>query len=247
MNMLFKNIFEKLVQKTTYLANGYSSSAKNLQDFLDEMGVVTPVRVWHRYVYPENMTPAEYEHRVQSLHYVLTFDSEQVMDPDVYAVRVFSYGQEADADKAEMMNAAMDYADTLKGIVGKLTPAQRQEFIHLVISERPYALEMARQEVAKLKKLNPELQGVQIDETDILSLFGFLEGVNYGDDPMDIQYFCDMAHARDTAPGHEANKKLEKEIGRWVGLFIHPQRIDLLTDAVRMAKVQHRQSTQGRE
>ena len=58
MNKNLELVLRTLVYNTVVPGGHWSSSAKNYQDFLTARGIHLPIKLFHEYKYPNNVTPS---------------------------------------------------------------------------------------------------------------------------------------------------------------------------------------------
>ena len=85
MNKKLELVLRTLVYNTVVPGGHWSSSAKNYQDFLTARGIKLPIKLFHEYKYPNNVTPQKFEEQVRTLFFFYTFDVERITNPRGYA------------------------------------------------------------------------------------------------------------------------------------------------------------------
>ncbi|MBD5389344.1 hypothetical protein HDR63_03775 [bacterium] len=255
MNFKQLNIFDKLLFKDTMLQFPFNSSAMDFEDQIRPY-VTPPVQLYHEYMLPNKKTPQEYEYLVQKLVYLLLiFDPQELTDTTNFYVKI-SEDVLTDAVKmgasderlAQITNHYVREIEKVEKILAPLDAAARQDLVDQIESRLPDARAMAVDQVKQLKRLNPQLERVRVDMTRDLSIADFLQGVNYGFAPEEIDYFLNTKMEDRNREIDESYRKLA-ELGLEPTYIVRPDRAQKIVDAVTRARqkqlIAHNRNSNG--
>ena len=204
MNEKLKKVLRDLMITWTHLRYGYSSSAKEFSDKLSKKGIVLPIKLFYEYKLPNDISPKDYEIIVQEINFYTMYFKGELNDPDILK---FYDPQLSDSEKEILESYIL----------------QRQ-------GEYDKKLELA---VAQVRLLNPELNHIKIDKK-ISGKLCFLEGVNYGFAPEEIEYFLNRKLTNELL--EQENKEfneLEKLLGFVPEYVLDPKHMQIILTAAR--------------
>lgn len=199
MNKKIKDFLEKIKIEWTQLRYGYSSSAKEFSDKLAEKGIILPIKLFHSYKLPDDISPVEYEKIVQEINLYTIFSKGILYDENL-----------------------IKYSDI------RLNNDEKEIIEKHVILEQPRYEDLLKAEVIKIKQLNPELMYINTDD-GIYDKLQFLEGVNYGFAPEDIEYFLKRLMTDELINQDKLNNaELDKHLGFSPGYILSPENMDIV-------------------
>lgn len=235
------NAFNALVNRCTMLQFGYDSSSQQMEEKLRNYGVVPPVKLYYEYKYPNAKTGAEYEKFISRLSYILwIYSREHVTKPEEFFKQEFedtvNFYQAATGEyERNMAQRCMRAMQDIEKYLFTLTESERNALADRIEHDKSLAYETAKNQVAELKRLNPELQSVRVGEG--LSIMEFMDGVAYGFAPQEIDYFINTDMEQRNADAKPYNDILDKfNLVPWY--FVRPDRLKKIVDVVQAHMIQ---------
>lgn len=230
-----QSLLQKLILDEMRLYLGYCSSAKNYEDFLAQRGISLPIKLFYEYKYPDNMTPAQYETRINSLLFYIAFDEKQITHPVEYVKQMIAEF-ERDKDLVPMDEQTKQQAIQYRvDLVKDMSEAEKQNITAYILGNKENAWQHAVNDVQLAKALNPQLRDIQVNLNSKESIFTFLGGFSSGYAPMDIEYF--MAAQSDITKMEKEQRQAEFEqmLGESSSpqYRIRPDRIDIILNEIK--------------
>ena len=118
-------------------------------------------------------------------------------------------------------------------ITGEMTDSDKEHVVMFFENAQKHALSDFAKLARNLKKLNPAIADIKIDETSVYDLLDLIIGMTSRFHPDDIKYYMstdDIEHAR--AVCH----KLTDILGYEPNVFIEPNRINKIVNGIIMQK-----------
>lgn len=244
MNKKLELVLRTLVYNTVVPGGHWSSSAKNYQDFLTARGIHLPIKLFHEYKYPNNVTPQKFEEQVQTLFFFYTFDVGRIKNPRAYAEWMIS---ELDRTcrknknivpltEEEKLNLINKMCDPVKN----LSDAEKDQLADYIQQQRSTVATQVTDLMSQTVNLNPELLDINCTGKNLQDFFEVLDGVSYGYAPMDIKYYIENKHDRVRIEKEQRDKEFVNLIGDYPRVLIHPDRIKIMLDEIKkQKKLQH--------
>lgn len=244
MNKKLELVLRTLVYNTVVPGGHWSSSAKNYQDFLTARGIHLPIKLFHEYKYPNNVTPQKFEEQVRTLFFFYTFDVRRIKNPRAYAEWMIS---ELDRicrknknivplTEEEKLNLINKMCDPVKN----LSDAEKDQLADYIQQQRSTVVARVADLLSQTIELNPELLDINWDNKNLQDFFEILDGVSYGYAPMDIKYYIDNKHDLARIRKEQRKEEFINLIGDGPHVFIQPDRIKIILDEIKkQKKLQH--------
>lgn len=220
--------FEKLV---TLFAGApeWNSSAQDLERAISKY-ITVPVKLFHEYKYPGNVTAPQYEetlHRMMALIPADIFtDYNEYYDKKIADVDTWSDFSQAQKNDTKAYMA--DRRDRVAKILSGMTSDELAALFEYATKHLGTAAQTILQHVDEIKKLNPELSAVNSDR----HADWFLLGAAYGYAPEEIDYFCNT-HMDERNKALSADEAFLNQLGIQAGYKLRPDRMKKITDALR--------------
>lgn len=240
MNKKLELILQTLVYDTVVPGGKWSSSAKDYQDFLMAQGIKLPIELFHKYKYPNNVTPQKFEEQVQTLLFFLTFDVRRIKNPREYTEWLISgmervSGENKDVvplTEEEKLNLINNMCDPVKN----LSDADKNQLVDYIQQQRSTVVRRVTDLLSQTIELNPELLDINWDNKNLQDFFEILDGVSYGYAPMDIIYYIENKHDLARIRKEQNKEEFIKLVGRDPHVLIHPTRIKIMLDEITKQK-----------
>ena len=240
MNKKLELVLRTLVYNTVVPGGHWSSSAKNYQDFLTARGIHLPIKLFHEYKYPNNVTPQKFEEQVQTLFFFYTFDVGRIKNPRAYAEWMISeldrIGRKnkniVPLTEEEKLNLINKMCDPVKN----LSDAEKDQLADYIQQQRSTVVRRVTDLLSQTIELNPELLDINWDNKNLQDFFEILDGVSYGYAPMDIIYYIENKHDLARIRKEQNKEEFIKLVGRDPHVLIHPTRIKIMLDEITKQK-----------
>lgn len=242
-----KIAFDKLVRNATLLGMPFDSSAQKFDAQIRAI-VPPPVQLYHDYKFPGNRTARDFEYMVQKWVYVLLFDyRREITDTKNYYADLVKKSM----DRAAKLGASSQFLDEVANhyfhlseraeqALAPFDAPKRLDLANAIQAEEGYARTQAIQAVTELKQLNPKLEQVRVDFTKDVNILDFLQGVNYGFAPEDIDYFLNTP-----MDVRNQDSRIFEKIGIQPEYLVRPDRAEKIVNAIIMARAQQYNNTRG--
>lgn len=249
MNFKQNVAFDKLLRRNTMLRFPFDSSAQKFENDLKRICPL-PVKLYYQYKFPNNLSPQQFEYLVQGIAFVfIKFNPRQITDTDAYyqevAERAISDSKAIGyTSETVFQNTRARYLNEAKvshDIVKDLTTDERVgllRFIEKCKTSDAWAEVVAL--VSWLKENNPELKSVRLNTTDVQAVLDFLQGVNYGYAPEELDYFLNTDMNTRNNQIKEIYSLLES-VGVRPEYIVRPDRAQKIQNAVMMARAAKQQ------
>lgn len=248
MNKKLELVLRTLVYDTVVPGGHWSSSAKDYQDFLTAQGIKLPIELFHKYKYPNNVTPQKFEEQLQTLVFFLTFDTRRIEKPREYAEWIISETERiarnddaaplTDKEKSELIRK---YCDAVKN----LSDAEKSQLVDYVKQQSESVVSQIVDLFMKTADLNPELMDINLDNASLYDFVEILDGVSYGYNPIDIKYYIENKNNLAQVRKEQNTEEFIRLVGKNPHVFIHPDRIRIMLDEIKKQKNLQRNIERG--
>lgn len=205
----------------------YRSPVHDFEMALQKAGVKPPLKMFYEYNVPGGgKIDQRYLRRVWRLQFMMRIDAEYVKDIDSFfddlVAQLYSiYGEELGAIKE------VQFFDAVKKIDAP-TEQAIQDLINVLPQLQSDTYNEIVSEVESLKRINPELQHINVDINNVSSVLEFLEDVALGWAPEEIDYFLHQKIER-PAPCYD----YLYGIGMYEVCTMRPDRMEKIVTAVK--------------
>lgn len=243
MNDKQKTALNKLLLINTLTWFQFDSSAQKFEDALKKLCSV-PVKLYYNYKFPNNQSPEQFEYLVQGLVYFFKlFKPRQITDTDVYyreiaeqAVKNSKHNGYTSEKFFQSVRGRYSYIGTqTQKNLEKLNAVERTGIVEYIENHKANSWGEVVNLVSWLKDNNPELKSVRVNTADVVSVIDFLQGVNYGYAPEELDYFLNTDENTRNRECGEMYSQLET-LGVRPEYMVRPDRLRKILDAVMMAR-----------
>lgn len=249
MNFKQSVAFDKLLRRNTMLRFPFDSSAQKFENDLMRICPL-PIKLYHQYKFPNNQSQEQFEYLVQGIAFIfMIFNPRQITDTKAFyqgtaeqAIKgMKELGYTSEKDFQNVRNKHQNESDVCEQILKNLTTDERSGLLEFIEKRKsPDAWAEVVTLVSWLKENNPELKSVRLNTTDVQSVIDFLQGVNYGYAPEELDYFLNTDMDTRNNQNTEVYSLLES-VGVRPEYIVRPDRAQKIKDAVMMARATQQQ------
>lgn len=217
-----QGIINRIRTQEAVFQGGHWSSAENFERELRKDGFVPPIPISHKYKFPDNLPEKECENMAMWLNYIIFFNPMRIYDTKKYVDMMTNGTSMTDAEKQAWYDKQMQ-------VTGEMTDSDKEHIVMFFEKAQKHALSDFAKLARNLKKLNPEIADIEIDENSVGDLFDLVIGMTSRFHPDDIKYYMST---NDTEYARTVRHKLTELLGYEPNVFIDPNRINKIINGI---------------